>query len=300
MRIEAVVLLAISAAACAPSGGGAGSEPVNTATADQAGGQMASSIEAGASGFRRTNEPAPAMAAGTSGEGQFLPDFCLHLAEGDTWTDADGDGAPSPAVTLEISCTYIGAEGSVTAGGTVVFSDPNPMAPGFDGSMEFNDLDVVITGTDSKLHITTNASNVNSGQPLGNETFELTHHEDEETTTEFLGLDDTLYGDVYEAFNWDMVLTVTGFQPGNDAPAGSLEVDGGWDVRIRNFFEDFEHAASTAVETVVPLGLDPACPTNIVSGEVAASFDGEEGTATINVTWTGCGSHTVEYIGSSS
>src|SRR5687768_9154552 len=107
MRSKAALLLLLSAAACAPSGSGQGSEPVNTATADEAGGQMASSIESGAGGFRRTNEPGLAFAAavgGTGGEGDFLPDECLHLAEGAVWTDVDGDGIPSPQVEIDIAC----------------------------------------------------------------------------------------------------------------------------------------------------------------------------------------------------
>ena len=251
---------------------------------------MASSIEQGAGGFRRNDPPgAFAVAVGqTDGEGDFLPAECLQLAEGSVWVDADGDSIPSPRVEVVISCDLP----TVTASGRLFMEDLSPAVAGFDAEHSFEDLDILVTGTDGKFHITGSASELNSGEVVGAGEFVLTHHEDQETSSQGLGLDDTVYGQIDESYVWDMVLTVTGFQPGNDAPAGSLVVTGDWEVRVQNFFEDIEQGSATTVTTTVPLGLDPACPTNIVSGSVTATFDSEDGEASITVTWTGCGTHT--------
>lgn len=297
-RLLIVGCVGIALSGCSPSGSGNGSEPVNGATASEAGGQMASSIESGADGFRRTNEPGPGFAVavgGTGGDGDFLPPECLQLAPGAVWTDVDGDGLPSPQVQVDISCSLP----TVVASGRLLFEDLSPAIPGFDAAFAYEDLDILVTATDGKFHIIGNASELNNGTVIGDATFELTHHEDQDTTTEFLTLDDTLGGRIEEEYVWDMVLTATGFQPGNDAPAGSLDVNGSWAVRVQNFYEDLDQSAGTTVTTTVPLGLDPACPTNIVSGSVTATFEGEDGDAEINVTWTGCGTHTANFTASS-
>ena len=298
MRRLNLALSFLAVVGCAPSPDKPGAEPITGATANEAGSAMASSIEDGASGYRRApDQPAPAFAVlGSAGEGEFIPDFCFSLRVGDAWTDVDADGYPSPAVHLDIACTFTGPDGEVTASGVLALSDTNPASAGFDSSYELDDLDVIVVGSASQYHITGNGGDTNSGMALGAGAFSLTHHEEQATRSEGLTPDGTLYASTDESYSWDMVLNVTGFLPGNDAPAGSLDVTGEWAVRVDQYYdEEIHQRSSTDVETLATLTLDPTCATNITSGSVRASFSDNGATASVDVVWTGCGAHTVTY-----
>lgn len=298
MRLLSLCVL-LSVAACAPSPSKPGAEPINDASAGEAGGAMASSIEAGADGYRRPpDQPAAmAMVGGTGGDGSFIPSFCLHLREGDVWADVDQDGYPSPDVRIDIACTFQRAEGEITASGVLTMGDTNPAVAGFDSSVAIDDIDVLVVGSNGKYHVAGSSSETNSGQVNG-AMFSLTHHEEQDNLTEALDLDDVLYERTTENYSWDLVLDVTDFVPGSDAPAGTLDVTGSWDVSVLKPFEDIDQAAGTTVTTTNTLTMDPACATSITAGSVRATFSGSDGEATIDVTWTGCGTHSVDFTAS--
>lgn len=261
-----------------------GAQPVGAQNAQPVGGSLASSMESSAGSY------------GPDGGAGFLARRAFGTAPCESATtdvtDVDQDGIPDDPYTLTFTDCTGGTElGAGTLNGTYTLDDTlveTPLTYPFNFSI---DADVVIEGESER----------------GVGTIEVSHgvlaHQD---ATSF-GTDESgsvsarleaANGAVWqsnESFDWS-----GSYEPGAAVFGdGQLDMSGAWSIEASYTDadgNDYDVFANSTVDTTTPLQLDVTCATHIVSGAIDATFESsEEGSATLTVTWTACGQHTVTF-----
>ena len=292
MKSTLVVWAALTLAACSGGPGGGGNQPGDddddddnnppaTYDSQQAGfaaDGMKSSAEESASFYTFDASEAPDPAGGFFG-----PTSCDPVVSGDV-SDPDLDGYPNDA-TSSFDCsiqTLIIHRGSATVQDT----RPNTAAFAFHASAE------VETSIEAESVRTYVSATLDADENAGTYTLDAT---DLEVTTEAGGAIVSITGDSYMSFTPYDAWTP---EMGGAFVDGELEVDGAWLIEVTG-----AASVSAEVDTVEPLVLDPACETQIVSGELLGEADVQAGGTTVHeefhIVWQGCDIVTADYNGSS-
>lgn len=208
-------------------------------------------------------------------------DGCVALS-GDT-SDLDGDGIPADAkLTFDCSATAFGLTGTLTGTEGVVDDQPGAIAWAFTGSANLH----------ASLEGPRGASIVRdwSGQLVATQAAALgpfTLGRSLDATTVFTNArGDTTT--VTENNDWSVSFTPSiQWTPGAVIVNGELAADGSWNVDVDGI------GAEATLSTPTPLTLSPTCATRITGGTVRGTYEANGELHTIDVTWSGCGLHTV-------
>jgi hypothetical protein len=213
---------------------------------------------------------------------------CTTLS-GDT-ADPDGDAIPT-AATLTYNCTSraLGYTGMIT--GTVAVTDDQPaaLAWAFTGDA---DLHASLSSTGGAGLTSDWSGTIVGSQATGVGPFALDRALDVVSTFTAGGgdLGPRTMTTVVEDNAWTVTFTPTvSWSAGQLVVNGELAATGSWNVTV-----DENPTLTATLATPMPLVVMPSCETLLTAGVVTATYPEEGGTtATITVTWTGCGQRTV-------
>ncbi len=204
--------------------------------------------------------------------------------------DPDGDAIPNDA-TLNYDCTAqaLGYTGMLTGKLNVVDDDPETLAWAFTGSA---DMSASLTGPGSASLTSDWTGSLVGSQVTALGPYALDRTLDVETVFASGGGD--LGGartmtTVIEDNDWTVTFTPRAtWTPGGVVVDGTLDATGAWNVTV----DDQTLTATLATPTA--LTVTPSCETLLTAGVATGSYPVEGGgTATITVTWTGCGQRSV-------
>jgi len=265
LRLGALAsLVATSALGCAATQ----ERALSQAESASAGDALGAGIEDAAKTF------GPVATAGADGG-------CVALV-GDT-SDADGDGIPADAkLTFDCSTTVFGLTGTLTGTEGVTDDQPDAIAWAFTGSA---DLHASLTGPRGASIVRDWSGQLVATQAAALGPFTLGRTLD--ATTVFTTATGTTTT-VTENNDWSVSFTPSiAWTPGAVIVSGSLDAAGSWNVDVDGV------GAEATLSTPTPLTLSPTCATRITAGTVRGTYEAQGVSHTIDVTWSGCGLHTV-------
>lgn len=246
---------------------------IGPAQSQIAGGALADSVESGAIQFQGTNP-----AAG----------FTCHSVAGDA-SDPDQDSIPTDVTVTYANCSQSGEGVIVTLNGQQSVKDLNNTAASFDFSLA-SDITIGVMSTAGGSIMANEDFTLTGSQPAGGYQIDVNGSR----SVDAAGDGNTFQYD--EDVAWAENYTPgSAWAPGDPLVAGSYTVNGQWSVAVD--FNQENASANADVQTVTPLSLDPACESLVTAGKISASYEGPDGSRSLTVEWTACGSHTVTYQG---
>jgi hypothetical protein len=194
--------------------------------------------------------------------------------------DPDMDNIPTDA-TLTYDCTE--TEDGLTGTLTVEDTEPTTAAWAFSGSA---DLHSSLTEGKASIVVDRNGTLVGT-QTSATGPFGLARTLDVTTSlTAATGASAT----IDESTDWTLTFTPgASWTPGSTVVGGTLAVSGSWQVTIGDDKADATLATPTA------LTVDPTCATRVTGGVATATWMDGASSATLTVTWTGCGEHAATF-----
>ena len=281
-RISGLISLmavVVVAAGCAPAAEPVGAEPVGAPQAEPVGQALSASAEESAGNY---SPPESSFGAVT-----------CTVTEDSDGVDVDLDNLPDNGASVTVAnCEAEARDGTMNAS----YSIQDDLVEAAAASFPFNftmqgHFDVTATqgqatGTIAVDRTTSGRQDADSigGSDAGSVVASL-ERLDARWTSE-------------ESYDWDTDYTQTGAVFGD----GLMSLSGIWDIEMK--YEQGDNSARVyANSTVMSLGtglsLSSACPTHVVGGTLAATYDAsnddEEYSATLRVTWTGCGQSSTTY-----
>ena len=254
------------------SGGKSGAKTIDTTESQVAGKTLASSVEDSTAAVGPADQGAAFVSSST----------CVTLS-GDT-SDSDGDHIPANATLTFTNCVKTGQNGTATFNGTETAHDDQPAIAAFAFTLNV-DGTVDLAGNGGATETIHRTGSIVGTTPTAG-TYQLAH--DRVTT-----IDAQANGQTFAANeNYQLTTAYTpgsAWTPGTAPVQGTYNVNGSWSATVNGA------SADSTVATTTPLTFDPACATHITAGAITAVFNGPNATRTLTVTWSGCGSRTVQY-----
>lgn len=269
------VLMILSAAACGEpagdddgNGNGPTPTPVSAEKVQKAGGTISSGAEFGAKSYDLRANP------GFSG----CPTVTSIMG------DSDGDGIHDAAGMEYTSCAVQSAWGAATLNGDAFITDSEPNVPGVDATLA-QDFVFAVTGTAGVIvdFQVVQELSLDGSAYVFNEPSVVT-----ESTATSAYKQQNAWSKRYDPDS--------AWQPGDALVAGSYEVNGAFrHTNTENGAITYELEGVIATE--VPLRLEPACASLVVSGTLHAIIGNDQtGHQILEITWTGCDASNTDLI----
>jgi hypothetical protein len=220
---------------------------------------------------------------GSTGAAAVPADSCITLS-GDT-SDPDADAIPTNAM-LTYNCTVTDGGFTGTLTGTLGVEDDQPTAVAwaFTGAA---DLHASLTGTGQAAVTTHRSGELVATQASDAGPFAIARTLD--VTTDLTGVAGNSVS-IDESTDWTLTFTpTTGWTPGTPITGGGLAAEGSWHVSVG------ADSADATLATPTPLTIDPTCATRVTGGVATATWAAQAKSATLTVTWTGCGARTATF-----
>lgn len=275
--------LALGVLLAAGCGGknGSGFTPVDGANAQTAGDTIGSDAESSAGGFEN---PAGTGAASdcVSGTETLTPA---------TLADGDQDGVPDTLTVTFDNCLMVDTAGNVqkTFNGTASLVDSTPATADADFVSSLDVTIDIVAGQNGNATgtITMTGSRSATGTSPGSSSFTMT-----DTTNTAAEQHTPEPHSGHDNKSWTVTYTPgTAWNFGTPLVAGTFQISGTSSMAVDGQGADMALASAN-------LMVDPACSTHIVSGTLTGTYAASGGqTATVVVTWNGCGNRTVTYNG---
>ena len=275
MRRILTLAALVTLAGCGPAAEPAGAKPVGPSQAEPAGNALTASAEESAGHY--------APGGGALGFGG----TCTITAT-DDGVDADGDEIPDNGASVVMTnCSDDTRQGVVNASysvdDTVVEAGPAVYPFNFTLAGAFNVTAEGADGVTGVIDIDREASFHSDANSVGGS-------DDASVAASLSTANWSISSD--EGYAWDTTYTMTTATFGD----GTLTLEGGWNIEFKyeQGEDEYRAYANSVVSAGAGLTLSAACPTHVVAGTLNATYEagetgGDDGTAALVITWTGCG-----------
>lgn len=217
--------------------------------------------------------------------------FAFAFAPGDcgvgTYTDADLDHWPDTSAVFTWSdCVKSYPIGTATLNGTVTIVDTSVGTRSLDFTADPIQMTIGIVDTANDANVTLTVSGSATG--TAPDKVQWNAHQ---------LWNGTLAGtavDIAETVGWTTIYTSPGWLPGSPMADGTLTISGQWNATVNG---DPVNATVSTVDgngAASTLTVTESCESKITAGTLRFKFDNGPRDGKITVTWTGCGSRSVD------